>query len=37
VVLGCYLIWHSILRVRHYDRTIKALKLKHSAIAEFLD
>src|SRR6266571_6805042 len=37
VVLGCYLIVHSILRIRHYDRTIKALKLKHSAIAEFLD
>ena len=37
VVLGCYLISHSILRIRHYDRTIKALKLKHSAIAEFLD
>ena len=37
VVLGCYLIWHSILRIRHYDRIIKELKLKHSAIAEFLD
>jgi len=37
VGLGCYLIWHSILRIRHYDRTIKELKLKHSAIAEFLD
>ena len=37
VALGCYLIAHSILRIRRYDRAIKELKLKHSAIAEFLD
>ena len=37
VALGCYLIAHSILRIRRYDRTIKELKRKHSAIAEFLD
>ena len=35
--LGCYLIWHSIRRIRHYDRMIKELKRKHSVIAEFLD
>jgi len=37
VGLGCYLIWHSIRRIRHYDGQIKELKRKHSAIAEFLD
>src|SRR5882757_9489427 len=37
IVLGSYLILHSVLRIRHYDRLIKALKRKHSAIAEFLD
>jgi len=37
VILGCYLIAHSILRIRHYDRLINELKRKHSAIAEYLD
>jgi len=37
VILGCYLIAHAILRIRHYDRLIKELKRKHSAIAEYLD
>jgi len=37
IILGCYLIFHSILRLRHYDRTIKELKQKYSAIAPFLD
>jgi len=37
VVLGGYLVVHSILRIHHYDRTIKTLKRKHSAITEFLD
>src|SRR5437764_10926372 len=35
--LGSYLVIHSILRIRHYDRMIKELKRKHSAIAEFMD
>ena|SRR5438045_4426316 len=35
--LGSYLVIHSILRIRHYDRMIKELKRKHSAIAEFID
>src|SRR6266436_3232141 len=34
VALGSYLVIHSILRIRHYDRMIKELKRKHSAIAE---
>jgi uncharacterized membrane protein YdbT with pleckstrin-like domain len=37
VVLGSYLIIHSILRVRHYDRHIKELKRQHSALAGFMD
>jgi len=37
VLLGGYLIIHSVRRIRHYDRLIRQLKLKYSAIAEFLD
>jgi uncharacterized membrane protein YkgB len=37
IVLGVYLILHSVKRVRHYDQLIKELKRKHSAIAEFMD
>jgi len=37
VVLGSYLIIHSIRRIHHYDRLIRNLKLKYSVIAEFLD
>src|ERR1051326_2062249 len=36
IVLGCYLIVHSISRLRHYDGLIKTLKKEHSAIAEFV-
>ncbi len=34
---GVYLIVRSIIRIRHYDRLIHEIKLKHSIIAEFLD
>jgi uncharacterized membrane protein YkgB len=37
IALGVYLIIHAFRRIRHYDALIKALKLKHSAIAEFID
>lgn len=37
IFLGGYLIVRSILRLRHYDLLIKALKRKHSAVAEFVD
>ncbi len=37
VGLGCYLIGHSILRIRHYDRTIKELKQKHGGVTQLLD
>jgi len=37
VVLGAYLIVHSIVRIHRYDRLIRKIKQKHSAIAEFID
>lgn len=37
VILGTYLIIRSIQRIRLYDRMIRALKRKHSRIAEFID
>ena len=37
IILGGYLILHAIRRIHHYDRLIRELKLKYSAIAEFLD
>jgi uncharacterized membrane protein YidH (DUF202 family) len=37
IALGTYLIIHAILRIRHFDRQIRELKLKHSAIAEFIE
>ena len=35
--LGAYMIIRSLLRIHHYDRLMKEIKLKHSAVAEFLD
>ena len=35
--LGAYLIIRSLVRIHHYDLLIKEIKLKHSAVAEFLD
>ena len=37
VVLGSYLIIHSIVRVHRHDQLILRLKQKHSRIAEFID
>ena len=37
IVLGAYLIIHSIRRIHRYDRLIRDIKRKHSAIAEFID
>ena len=37
IVLGCYLVIHAILRIRHYDRLIKEIKRQHSTLAEFMD
>ena len=37
VVLGCWLIYHTIPRIRHYDQLIQNLRQKYRAIAEFVD
>ena len=37
VVLAIYLILHAIRRIHHYDRLIREIKRKHSAVAEFID
>jgi len=37
VGLGGYLIIHSVLRIRHFDRQIQELKRQHSPLAEFID
>src|SRR6266853_1087838 len=36
VILGGYLIIQSLIRIHRYDRLIRRIKHKHSAIAEFL-
>jgi len=37
IVLSAYLIFRSIFKIRHYDKLIMHIKLKHSKIAEFID
>ena len=37
VVIGAYLIIHSLIRMRHYDRFINEIKRKHSIIGEFIE
>ena len=37
IVFGAYLIIRSIIRMRHYDRLIHEIKLKHSVIGKFID
>lgn len=37
IVLGVYLIVRSIIRMRHYDRLVHGIKLKHSILAEFIE
>jgi len=36
-VLGVYLIFRATIRMRHFDRLVHDIKLKHSIIAEFID
>ena len=36
-VLGGYLIFRATIRMRHFDRLVHDIKLKHSIIAEFID
>ena len=37
IFFGGYLITRSIIRMRHYDRFIREIKLKHSIISQFID
>ena len=37
IVFGAYLIIHSIIQMRHYDRFIKKIKQSHSIIGEFIE
>ena len=37
IVFGSYLIVRAIIRMRHYDRLIHDIKLKHSVIGEFIE
>jgi len=37
IIFGAYLIIRAIIRMRHYDRLIHEIKLKHSIIGEFID
>jgi hypothetical protein len=37
VLLGSYLIVHSIVRIHRYDRLISKIKQKNGAIAGFID
>lgn len=37
IFFGSYLIIRSIIRMRHYDRLIHEIKLKHSVIGKFID
>ena len=37
VVLGSWLIYHSICRLHHYDRRIRELTQKYRSIADFVD
>jgi len=37
IVLGSYLIIHSIQRLHRYDRLIREIKRKHSLVADFID
>jgi uncharacterized membrane protein YkgB len=36
IFLGCYLITHSIRRIHRFDRLIRDIKRKHSAVGEFV-
>jgi len=37
VVLGSYLVWRSLSRLRHYDHVLRGLKARHPAIAPYLE
>ncbi len=37
ILFGLYLIIRSAFKMRHYDRIIHKIKLKHSVLAEFIE
>ena len=37
IALGSWLIYHSIQRLHHYDRRIRALTQKYQSLAEFVE
>ena len=37
IVLGSWLIYHSIGRLHHYDRRIRELTQKYRSLAEFIE
>src|SRR6184192_3138542 len=37
VVLGSWLIYHSIRRIRHFDRVIRDLRGKYRSLVEFVE
>jgi hypothetical protein len=37
VLLGSWLIYHSMCRLHHYDRLIRQLTQKYRSIADFID
>ena len=37
IVFGAYLIIRSLIQMRHYERFIHKIKLKHSVIEEFVE
>ena len=36
-ILGAWLIYHSIRRIRHYDRVVRQLTKKYRSLAQFVD
>src|SRR3954471_14910411 len=37
VILGAWLIWHSMKRIHHHDRLIREVTQKYKSIQEFVD
>ena len=37
LVLGTYIVTRAVLRMRHYDRMMRAMKVRHTRLAEFVD
>jgi uncharacterized membrane protein YidH (DUF202 family) len=37
VILGSWLIFHSMKRLHHYDHLIRGLREKYSSLAEYID